>query len=112
MLLVISYSQASRQSLRNVCRAHEDTVVRQFGRAALFEPTEFGAFQALRLREKHGNAIQLERTRPFNEYASVPEDVREAAHAYEQREQSALPYTTFVSGTEHPDPEQMRGSEL
>lgn len=112
MLLVITYSREARQSLRNICRAHEDSVVRQFGRAALFEATEFGAFQALRLREKHGQAVQIERTRPFNEFASVPENVREAAQAYENREKSAVPYATFVADREYPEPTEMRGSEL
>lgn len=112
MLLVIAYTRDARQSLRNVCRAHDETVVRRFGRAALFEATEFGAFQALRLQEKHGRAVQIERTRPFNELASVPERVREAARAYENREEPALPYAAFVSGTEYPSADAMRGSEL
>ncbi|WP_436933632.1 DUF7855 family protein [Halovenus marina] len=112
MLLVIAYSRGARQSLRNVCRAHGDSVVRQFGRVALLETTEFGAFQALRLREKHGEAIQIERTRPFNEFAVVPEDVREAARSYENREQDAVPYGAFASGSDHPSTERMKGTEL
>jgi len=112
VLLVITYSRAARESLRNVCRAHEDTVVRHFGRAALFEATEFGAFQALRLRQKHGETVQIERTQPFNEFEVVPESVRKAASEYEDREKPATPYAAFVAGTEHPDPDSMRGSEL
>lgn len=112
MLLVITYSRTARQSLRNVCRAHEESVVGQFGRVALFAPTEFSAFHLLRMREKHGEAVQIERTRPFNEYASVPEAVRKAASAYENREEPALPYATFAAGTEHPAPAAMRGEEL
>lgn len=112
VLLVITYSQRARQSLRNVCRAHEESVVGQFGRVALFEPTQFSAFHLLRLREKHGKAVQIERTEPFNEYASVPESVRTAARAYEKREEPALPYATFAAGTEHPAPATMRGAEL
>lgn len=112
MLLVVTYSQEARQSLRNVCRRHGDTVVRRFGRVALFEATEFGAFQALRLREKHGREVQLERTRPFDAFVSVPERVREAVRAYENREQPALPYATFAADTEYPAPDRMRGSEL
>lgn len=112
MLLVITYTRDARQSLRNVCRAHDETVVRRFGRAALFEATEFGAFQALRLQEKHGRAVQIERTRPFNEFAAVPDAVREAARAYENREEPALPYAAFAAGTEHPTADAMRGTEL
>jgi hypothetical protein len=86
--------------------------VRQFGRVALLEETEFGAFQALRLHEKHGEAIQIERTEPFNEFAAVPEGVREAARSYENREKPAVPYGAFASGTDHPSAEQMKGTEL
>jgi hypothetical protein len=112
VLLVITYSRAARRSLRNVCRAHGDSVVRQFGRAALFEATEFGAFQALRLREKHGTAVQIERTRPFNEFADLREDVRRAAEAYESRDQPATPYEKFAAGRSLPDPAAMREREL
>jgi hypothetical protein len=112
VLLVIAYSTAARETLRNVCRAHEDSVVRQAGRVALFEATEFGAFQALRLREKHGEAVQVERTRPFNEFTAVRSDVREAAHAYEDRDSPATPYERFAAGTELPAPESMKGTEL
>lgn len=112
MLLVIAYSRAARQTLRNVCRAHEDSVVRHFGRAALLEPTEFSAFQALRLREKHGTGVQVEWTQPFNEFEQVPEGVREAATAYEQRETVATPYERFAAGRELPDPDRMRETEL
>lgn len=112
MLLVVTYSRDARQSLRNVCRTHEETVVRAFGRAALLAETEFGAFQAVRLREKHGEAVQVERTRPFNEFAAAPESVREAAKAYERRDEPAVPYTAFATGREFPEPEQMKGTEL
>jgi hypothetical protein len=112
VLLVIAYSRAARRDLRNVCRAHENTVVRRFGRAALFEETEFGAFQALRLQEKHDETIHLQRTRPFNEFAAVPEHVREAATAYENRDTPSLPYEAFAAGTELPDPAQMKTNEL
>lgn len=112
MLLVIAYSRDARQSLRNVCRSHEQVLVRQFGRVALFEETAFGAFQALRLQEKHGEAIQIERTRPFNEFAAVPESVRAAARAYENRDTPALPYATFAEGTDHPSPTAMKTTDL
>jgi len=112
MLLVVTYSREARTSLRNVCRAHDGTVVRRFGRAALLEATAFGAFQALRLREKHGGDVQIERTRPFNEFAAVDRDVREAAAAYETREQPATPYERFAAGTDHPEPDDLRGRGL
>lgn len=111
MLLVITYSRAARRTLRNVCRAHEDAVVRRFGRAALFEETAFGAFQALRLREKYGLDVQVERTDPFVA-SDVPASVREAAAAYEARESPSLPYRQFAAGTDHPSPEALRRREL
>ncbi|MEF8819245.1 MAG: hypothetical protein V5A31_06275 [Haloferacaceae archaeon] len=112
MLLVVTYSRAARTTLRNVCASHEETVVRRFGRAALLRETEFGAFLGLRLREKHGDAVQLERTAPLNEYETVPDRVREAAAAYEDRDAESTPYTAFASGRDHPAPERMRGEEL
>ena len=112
MLLVIAHSRRARRSLRNVCRAHERTVVRRFGRVALLVETEFGAFQALRLREKHGDAVQVERTEPFNEFETVRPAVREAATAYEARDSPAVPYERFATGTDLPEPAAMRGSEL
>lgn len=112
MLLVITYSRRARESLRNVCRTHDDVVARRFGRAALLQATEFGAFQALRLRAKHGDAVQIEQTRPFNEFEQVRAAVREAATAYERRDEPALPYATFAAGTDHPAPQAMRGSSI
>lgn len=111
-MLVITYSQGARRTLRNVVRAHQDSVVRHFGRAALFEATEFGAFQALRLRTKHGTAVQIEWAEPFNELDRVRDGVREAVTAYEAREQAATPYERFASGRDLPDPDEMRGNEL
>jgi hypothetical protein len=112
MLLVATYSREARTSLRNVCRSHEETTVRRFGRAALLAETEFGAFLALRLREKHGADVQIQRTEPLNEYESVPESVRDAAAAYEAREQPSTPYARFANGTGHPDPAAMQSREL
>ncbi|MDG5776103.1 hypothetical protein VB773_01860 [Haloarculaceae archaeon H-GB2-1] len=112
MLLVVTYSRAARRTLRNVCRAHEDSVVTRFGRAALFEPTAFAALQALRLREKHGVDVEVRLTRTFNEFDDVEGDVRKAAAAYESREQPSTPYAKFASGTDHPDPESLRAREL
>ncbi|WP_121820207.1 DUF7855 family protein [Halostella salina] len=112
MLLIVTYSQAARQTLRNVCSSHEGTVVRRFGRAALFEATELGALLALRLREKHGGDVQVERTEPFNEFADAPDAVREAAAAYENRDATSTPYAKFVAGTDHPSPERLREREL
>jgi hypothetical protein len=112
VLLVVTYSRAARETLRNACRTHDDAVVRRFGRAALLEETEFGAFLACRLREKHAGDVQIERTEPFNEYADVPDAVREAAAAYEARESKSTPYDKFAAGTDHPDPAAMRARDL
>ncbi|WP_238478440.1 DUF7855 family protein [Natranaeroarchaeum sulfidigenes] len=112
MILVVTYSVGARQTLRNVCSAHEETIVRRLGRAALFEETELGAFLALRLREKHGCDVQVERTRPFNEFSLVPESVREAAQAYEARSTPSTSYAKFQSGTEHPHPRDLQGQTL
>ena len=112
MLLVIAYSREARQTLRNVCRAHGETVVRQAGRVALLAETEFGAFQALRLRAKHGVEVQVERTEPFNEFEGVREGVREAARAYEAREEPATPYAAFAAGRDLPGKAEMREREL
>ena len=112
MLLVVTYSRAARRDLRNVCRRHESCVAQQLGRAALLEGTEFGAFQALRLRAKHGVEVQLERTEPFNEFEGVREGVREAARAYEAREEPATPYAAFAAGRDLPGKAEMREREL
>jgi hypothetical protein len=112
VLLVVTYSRSARTTLRNVCRSHGSTVIRRFGRAALLAETELGAFLSLRLREKHGGDVQVERTRPLNEFEAVPESVREAAAAYEERETPSTPYAKFAAGTDHPDPDAMRDAEL
>jgi hypothetical protein len=112
VLLVVTHSRPARRTLRNVCRAHEESVRGQFGRVALFEETAFGAFQALRLREKYGSDVLVERTAPFNEFAAVDADVREAAVAYEDRDAPATPYAQFAAGTDHPDPAKLRDREL
>ncbi len=111
MLLVVTHTREARRDLRNVCRAHEGCVVRQFGRAALLSATEFGAFQALRLREKHGLDVQLERVRTF-EPEDVPAHVREAAQAYENRESRSTPYRQFAAGRDLPATDQLQGEEL
>lgn len=79
---------------------------------ALLAETEFGGFQAVRLREKHGEAVQVERTEPFNEFAALRDPVREAAVAYESRDTPAVPYERFAAGTDLPDPEAMKGEQL
>lgn len=112
MLLVVTYSTSARQALRNLCRAHEDHVATRFGRAALLEPTEFAALQAVRLRAEFGAAVQVEHTRPFNEFDALREDVREAAHAYADREHAATSYAKFAAGTDHPDQSTLAGREL
>lgn len=112
MLLVVTYSRAARQTLRNVCNGYEGVVVQRFGRAALLEPTELGAFLALRLRAKHAGDVQVEQTAPFNEFEAVPAPIRDAAAAYEEREHSSTPYAAFAAGTDHPEVESMRDADL
>lgn len=112
VLLIVTFSRAARTSLRNVCRTHSDCVVRRFGRAALFEPTEYGAFLGLRLREKHPEDVQLERTEPFNEFREVRSAVREAAKAYESRSKRNTPYAKFAVDRPHPLPSELRQREL
>jgi uncharacterized protein YceH (UPF0502 family) len=110
--LVIAYSSAARQQLRNLADAHAEAFERRFGRAALLAETELGALLALRLRERHGPDVQLARTEPFNEFADVPDRVRAAAQAYADRDEPSTPYAKFVAGTHHPDAETLRGREL
>lgn len=112
MLLVIAYSRAARQTLRNCCNAHPDTVVRRFGRAVCLAETELGAFLALRLRARHGGDVQVERTRPLNEFAEVPDAVHDAAAAYEARDHRSTPYSAFAAGTDHPDAAAMAERDL
>jgi hypothetical protein len=112
MILVATFSRAARQALRNACRAHEDAVVRRFGRAALFEPTAFGAFLGLRLRERHGGDVLVERTAPLNEFDEELAGARAAAAAYESRESTSTPYAKFVAGRELPSKAAMRDQEL
>ena len=112
VLLVVTYSRSARTSLRNVCRSHETRVVRKLGRAALFEATELGAFLALRLREKHPEDVQLEYTEPFNEFRDVPATVREAARAYERRDNPNVAYAKFAVNSPHPLPSELRKREL
>jgi hypothetical protein len=111
VLLVVTYSKAARRSLRNVCRTHEEVVVRRFGRAVLFEGTELGGFLALRLREKHPGEVAIERTKPLDT-AAVPERVSEAARAYEDRPNPNTSYAAFAAGSAHPSIEAMRGRQL
>ncbi|UWG49358.1 Uncharacterized protein AArcCO_0026 [Halalkaliarchaeum sp. AArc-CO] len=112
MLFVATYSQEARTTLRNVCRSHADVVVQRFGRAVLFVETAFAGFLALRMRYKHGEDVQIERTEPFNEFADVSERIRTAARAYEERREQNTPYAKFAAGTELPDPDELRGREL
>jgi hypothetical protein len=112
VLLVVTYSRSARTSLRNVCRTHADTVVRQFGRAALLDESQYGAFLALRLVEKHGADVHVELTRPLNEFTDVPEPVRMAARAYERRDSASTPYHAFARGTDHPSPASLRETQL
>ncbi len=112
MLLVIAYSSAARQQLRNAASSHSEAVIRRLGRAALFAETELGALLALRLRERHGQDVQVVATEPFNEFRDVPERVRTAVSAYRDRDHAATSYEKFVAGTPHPAAEELAGREL
>lgn len=70
------------------------------------------AFLAVRLRESHGADVQIERTEPFNEFVALDEGIREAASAYANRETKSTPYVAYAAGTDHPDPDAMRGENL
>ena len=111
-MLVIAYSSAARQQLRNTERAFPDVFHRRFGRVGLLAETELGAFLALRIREEHGADAQLARTEPLNEFRDVPAAVREAATAYADRDSRATPYEKFAAGTSHPSIEALRDREL
>ena len=111
MILVAAYSPDARTTLRNVCRGHEETVVRRFGRAVLLAETRFGAFLACRLRQKHGTAVQVERTEPFLAQVVAP-TAREAAIAYERREEPATPYRAFAANRDLPAPAELRDERL
>ena len=110
--MVVTYSREARQALRNACRTHDDVIVRRFGRAALLEPTEFGAFLALRLRAEHGVDVQVERTEPLVAGRDVPDAVTEAALAYADREHASTPYAKFAAGRDLPAVESMKEREL
>ena len=112
MLLVVTYSRSARQALRNACRSHDETVVQRFGRAALLEPTEFGAFLALRLRAEQGADVQVERTEPLVAGRDVPDRVRAAADAYAARDERSTSYAKFAAGRDHPDAATLKASEL
>lgn len=112
VLLVVTYAQDARQSLRNVARHHDDVVNRRFGRAALFEGTGRGAFLALWLQEKHGVAVEVRYTEPFNEFDAVPAAVREAAAAYHRRAHPNTPYAKFAAGSDHPSMAELESLEV
>jgi hypothetical protein len=48
----------------------------------------------------------------LNEFKDVPESVRDAAAAYEERDHVGTPYAKFAAGTEHLAPEEMLEMEL
>lgn len=106
--LVVADSPKARETVRNVCKTHEDTVVRRFGRAILLEPTEFGAFLAFWLRQKHGDAVTVRATRPVDERRRRYRRASDAALAFANREHERTPYPKFAAGTEHPRPAEMR----
>lgn len=78
----------------------------------MFEETAFGAFLALRLREKHPDDVQIERTEPLNEFRDLPKTVLEAAVAYENRTNANTPYEKFAVDGPHPSPSELKRQEL
>jgi hypothetical protein len=63
------------------------------------------------LRQKHGTAVQVERTEPFLARVAAP-TAREAAVAYERREEPATPYRAFAANRELPAPAELRDERL
>ncbi|MGM0605139.1 MAG: hypothetical protein ACQETB_05650 [Halobacteriota archaeon] len=112
MLLVVAYAKRAREDLRNTCRRYESEVVDTHGRIALFEETELAAFLLLRLRTKHGDAIQVQETQTFNEFERVPERIIEAVQEYERRQNKYTPYHAFASATDFPSLEELAGRRL
>lgn len=111
-LLVVADTPGARQTLRNICNAHAETVRRRFGRAVVLEATEFGAFLAFRLRVKHGESVQLNRVGPIDVDRPGYRRAYEAAVAFEGRENEHTPYPKFAAGTAHPRPPEMRDRDL
>jgi hypothetical protein len=93
--------------LRNMNRHHAETVVDRFGRAAILADTALSGFLAVRLRCCYGDAVAVERTRPFNEHLDCAAAVREAACAFEAREDRHVPYQVFAAGEPVPTKAQM-----
>ena len=106
--LVVADSPKARETVKNVCKNHEETVIRRFGRAVVFAPTEFGAFLAFWLRAKHGKPVQVARTSPVDDRHQRYHRARRAAHSFVDREHDRTPYPKFASGTDHPTPDVMR----
>jgi hypothetical protein len=107
VLLVIAYSHGARQMLRNMSRHHAETVVDRFGRAALLADTALSGFLAVRLRTRFGDAVAIERTRPFNAHLDCRDAVRRAARAFEAREDRHVPYQVFAAGGSIPTKAEM-----
>lgn len=102
MLLVVTYPQAVWTMLRDICRVHDEVVVRQLGHVALSDETELAAFLALRLRKKHDENVQIEQIQPFNEFTAIPDAIREAAAACGDHKSPAIPYSKLASKIDHP----------
>mgnify|MGYP007047123754 FL=1 len=98
--------------LRNMSRHHTETVVDRFGRAAVLADTALSGFLAVRLRTRFGDAVALERTRPFNEHVDCRSAVRQAARAFEAREDRHVPYQVFAAGAAVPTKAEMLGEPL
>ncbi|WP_255169199.1 hypothetical protein [Natrononativus amylolyticus] len=105
---VVADSSKARETVKNICKTHRETVLRRFGRAVVFAPTEFGAFLAFWLRAKHGEAVQIVRTAPVDEHHRRYRRAREASLAFAGRDNDRTPYPKFAAGTDHPSADAMR----
>lgn len=112
MLLVVAHAKDARQDLRNACTRHPEAVVRRFGRAVLLAETELGAFLALYLRERHGAAVQLERTRPLDPPRTIPARVHDAVITYANRTHPSIPYSTIAARDGLPTTADLHETEL
>jgi len=107
-ILVVADAPGARHTLRNACDSYPEAVRWRFGRVALFEGTELGAFLAYRLREKHGEDVHLAWTTPLGDGDPGCRRAREAARAFEDRTNPSTPYPKFAAGTDYPQPREMR----
>jgi len=114
VLLVVTYSTAARTGLETCVAV---TKRRSFGgsggrhcstRRCTPRSSRSGC------ASRTAGDVQIEQTEPFNEFVALDKPVREAAGAYANANRNAksTPYAAFAAGTDHPNPDSMRGNEL